>query len=168
MVFCDFYPATTDGGRNDFESLREAIEKLSLNDSSFTFEMQHSEALGFGFRCGFLGMLHMDIVQERLEREENRDRPDRPHRDVQSRPQGWQPTGDPQPGRPPRRQRGGSHQEPIVKLEIICPNESIGDLIKLCDSRRGIFRDQKILSEERSILTTKCRWPKSSSISTTS
>ncbi len=70
MVFCDFYPATSeDGESTDFEELRDAIEKLSLNDSSFTFQPVHSEALGFGFRCGFLGLLHMDIVQERLERE---------------------------------------------------------------------------------------------------
>ncbi len=77
MVFCDFYPATADpdddgeGGvnKNDFESLRVGMEKLSLNDSSFTFAPVHSEALGFGFRCGFLGLLHMDIIQERLERE---------------------------------------------------------------------------------------------------
>jgi GTP-binding protein LepA len=72
MVFCDFYPATSDpedGKTNDFEGLREAMGKLSLNDSSFTFMPVHSEALGFGFRCGFLGLLHMDIIQERLERE---------------------------------------------------------------------------------------------------
>jgi len=75
MVFCDFYPATADaesaanGSKNDFEALREGMEKLSLNDSSFTFAPVHSEALGFGFRCGFLGLLHMDIIQERLERE---------------------------------------------------------------------------------------------------
>jgi len=70
MVFCDFYPATAEEGEStNFEDLRDAIEKLSLNDSSFTFAPVHSEALGFGFRCGFLGLLHMDIVQERLERE---------------------------------------------------------------------------------------------------
>ncbi|MBX3403861.1 MAG: elongation factor 4 [Phycisphaeraceae bacterium] len=70
MVFCDFYPATTaDAKGSDFEELREAMEKLVLNDSSFTFQAVHSDALGFGFRCGFLGLLHMDIVQERLERE---------------------------------------------------------------------------------------------------
>jgi GTP-binding protein LepA len=72
MVFCDFYPATAaaeSSKKSDFEALREAIEKLRLNDASFTFEVQHSEALGFGFRCGFLGLLHMEIVQERLERE---------------------------------------------------------------------------------------------------
>ncbi len=70
MVFCDFYPATSEEGKgSDFEELRDAVEKLSLNDSSFTFMPVHSEALGFGFRCGFLGLLHMDIIQERLERE---------------------------------------------------------------------------------------------------
>ena len=71
MVFCDFYPATSGDGskKGDFETLREALEKLHLNDASFTYEVQHSEALGFGFRCGFLGLLHMDIVQERIERE---------------------------------------------------------------------------------------------------
>jgi GTP-binding protein LepA len=69
MVFCDFYPATTEGTGGDFEDLREAMEKLALNDASFTYAPVHSEALGFGFRCGFLGLLHMDIIQERLERE---------------------------------------------------------------------------------------------------
>ena len=70
MVFCDFYPATTEDGKGtDFEDMRDAMERLSLNDSSFTFAAVHSEALGFGFRCGFLGLLHMDIIQERLERE---------------------------------------------------------------------------------------------------
>ena len=153
MVFCDFYPATTDGGRNDFESLREAIEKLSLNDSSFTFEMQHSEALGFGFRCGFLGMFHMDIVQERLEREGKIEI-------VQTAPtvtykvdlKDGSQLEIHNPADLPDTNAVEAIREPIVKLEIICPNESIGDLIKLCDSRRGIFRDQKILSEERSIL----------------
>ena len=69
MVFCDFYPATTADKGGDFEALREAIEKLSLNDASFTYQAVHSDALGFGFRCGFLGLLHMDIIQQRLERE---------------------------------------------------------------------------------------------------
>src|SRR5690606_6068643 len=66
---CDFYPSTTETKGNDFEELRDAMEKLVLNDSSFSYQAVHSEALGFGFRCGFLGLLHMDIIQERLERE---------------------------------------------------------------------------------------------------
>ena len=72
MVFCDFYPATSgaeSGKKGDYETLRDAIERLHINDVSFTYAAQHSEALGFGFRCGFLGLLHMEIVQERLERE---------------------------------------------------------------------------------------------------
>ncbi|MFG0313909.1 MAG: translation elongation factor 4, partial [Phycisphaerales bacterium] len=69
MVFCDFYPSTTEEKGNSFEELRDAMETLVLNDSSFTYQAVHSEALGFGFRCGFLGLLHMDIIQERLERE---------------------------------------------------------------------------------------------------
>ena len=169
MVFCDFYPATTDGGRNDFESLREAIEKLSLNDSSFTFEMQHSEALGFGFRCGFLGMLHMDIVQERLEREGKIEI-------VQTAPtvtykvdlKDGSQLEIHNPADLPDANAVEAIREPIVKLEIICPNESIGDLIKLCDSRRGSSGTRRFFRKNAPSFTTKCRWPKSSSISTTS
>ena len=81
MVFCDFYPA----GDTQFDQLRDAIDRLHLNDASFTYAPQSSEALGFGFRCGFLGMLHMDIIQERLEREgKDPDYPDGSDRDVRS------------------------------------------------------------------------------------
>src|SRR5207244_11183368 len=69
MVFCDFYP----GGKTQYEELRDAMDRLQLNDSSFTFAPESSDALGFGFRCGFLGLLHMEIIQERLEREFNID-----------------------------------------------------------------------------------------------
>jgi GTP-binding protein LepA len=65
MVYCDFYP----GGKTQYDELRDAMDRLQLNDSSFTFEPESSDALGFGFRCGFLGLLHMEIIQERLERE---------------------------------------------------------------------------------------------------
>ncbi|MHC4808875.1 MAG: translation elongation factor 4 [Planctomycetota bacterium] len=155
MVFCDFYPATTGDGskKGDFEAMREAIEKLSLNDASFTYEVQHSEALGFGFRCGFLGLLHMEIVQERLEREGNVDI-------VQTAPtvsyevaltDGTEitiqnPADLPDPG------TIREIREPIVKIEIICPSENIGDLMKLCDSRRGIFKSQSFISDTRQML----------------
>jgi GTP-binding protein LepA len=156
MVFCDFYPATggsSPGKRADFEGLREAIEKLHLNDASFTFEVQHSEALGFGFRCGFLGLLHMDIVQERLEREGGVEV-------VQTAPTvsykvditGGEQLEIHNPADLPDASRITAIREPIVKLEIICPTENIGDLMKLCDQRRGIFHTQKFISEGRQML----------------
>ena len=156
MVFCDFYPATGSldaSKKSDFEGLREAIEKLHLNDASFTFEVQHSEALGFGFRCGFLGLLHMDIVQERLEREGNVEV-------VQTAPtvsyQVEKSNGEVveihNPADLPDPSVIREIREPIVRVEIICPTENIGDLMKLCESRRGTFKGQKFLSEGRQIL----------------
>jgi GTP-binding protein LepA len=153
MVFCDFYPATSEGGKGDYETLRDAIDKLHLNDASFTFEPMHSEALGFGFRCGFLGLLHMEIVQERLEREGGVEI-------VQTAPtvsyeleltdgtikEIHNPADLPDPA------QIAEIREPIVKLEVICPNENIGDLMKLCDGRRGMFKGQQALSETRQIL----------------
>ena len=158
MVFCDFYPSSADseagsGKKADFEALREAIEKLHLNDASFTFEIQHSEALGFGYRCGFLGLLHMDIVQERLEREGGVevvqtaptvkymvDMTDGTEIDIHN------PADLPDPS------QIRAIREPIVKIEIMCPNECIGDLMKLCDSRRGRFLEQRFVNETRQIL----------------
>jgi GTP-binding protein LepA len=155
MVFCDFYPSSADeqGKKSDFEALREAIEKLHLNDASFTFETQHSEALGFGFRCGFLGLLHMDIVQERLEREGGVsivqtaptvsyiiDLNDGTELEIHN------------PADLPDLSRVKAIREPIVRIEIICPNENIGDLMKLCEARRGIFQSQEMISESRQIL----------------
>jgi GTP-binding protein LepA len=155
MVFCDFYPSSSgDGGKkNDFETLREAMEKLHLNDASFTYEAQHSEALGFGFRCGFLGLLHMDIVQERLEREGNVEI-------VQTAPtvsymidlRDGSSVEIQNPADLPDPSQIEFIREPIVKLEMICPNENIGDLMKLCDGRRGLFKGQQFLSETRQIL----------------
>jgi len=155
MVFCDFYPSSADeqGKKSDFEALREAIEKLHLNDASFTFETQHSEALGFGFRCGFLGLLHMDIVQERLEREGGVsivqtaptvsyiiDLNDGTELEIHN------------PADLPDLSRVKAIREPIVRIEIICPNDNIGDLMKLCEARRGIFQSQEMISETRQIL----------------
>ena len=155
MVFCDFYPATSGDGskKGDFETLREALEKLHLNDASFTYEVQHSEALGFGFRCGFLGLLHMDIVQERIEREGGVDV-------VQTAPtvsymidlKDGSSVEIHNPADLPDPNHIEAIREPIVKLEIICPKENIGDLMKLCDGRRGLFKGQQFLSETRQIL----------------
>ena len=156
MVFCDFYPATgggEGGRRSDFEGLREAVEKLHINDASFTFEVQHSEALGFGFRCGFLGLLHMDIVQERLEREGGVDI-------VQTAPtvsylvdlNDGETVEIHNPADLPDMSRVRAIREPIVKIEIICPEENIGDLMKLAEGRRGLFKGQRFVSETRQIL----------------
>ena len=155
MVFCDFYPATggEGGKRSDFESLREAVEKLHINDASFTFEVQHSEALGFGFRCGFLGLLHMDIVQERLEREGGVDI-------VQTAPtvsylvdlNDDSTVEIHNPADLPDMSRVRAIREPMVKIEIICPEENIGDLMKLAEGRRGIFKGQRYISDTRQIL----------------
>ncbi|GMV24563.1 MAG: elongation factor 4 [Phycisphaerae bacterium] len=183
MVFCDFYPATTEeGGGADFEQLRDAIEKLSLNDSSFTYQPVHSEALGFGFRCGFLGLLHMDIVQERLEREGD-------VQIVQTAPtvsyhvlvRGTDTvtgangqalkTVDPNSpyfkNIPPATQLLEVHnpadlpnpghiieiREPICKVEIMLPKEYIGDIMKLCLERRGVYKNQSYVSTSREIIT---------------
>ncbi|MDA0803074.1 MAG: translation elongation factor 4 [Planctomycetota bacterium] len=158
MVFCDFYPSSADatggsGKKGDFEAMREAIEKLRINDASFTYEVQHSEALGFGFRCGFLGLLHMDIIQERLEREGSvevvQTAPTVSYRILKTDGEEVEihnPADLPDPG------IISEIREPIVKVEVICPDECIGDLMKLCDARRGIFKGQRFLSKGRQIL----------------
>ena len=157
MVFCDFYPATSDAGsgkKGEFESLREAIEKLRLNDASFTFDVQHSEALGFGFRCGFLGLLHMEIVQERLEREGGveiiQTAPTVTYRVATTSGETIEihnPADLPDPS------QIVNILEPIVKIEVICPEESIGELMRMCDGRRGEFKGQVFISDNRQMLT---------------
>ncbi len=149
MVFCDFYPA----GETQFETLRDAIERLHLNDASFTFAPHHSDALGFGFRCGFLGLLHMDIIQERLERESNvslvQTAPTVTFEVLMTDGQVIQITN---PADLPDMSTVKEVREPIVGVEIICPNENIGDIMKLCEARRGIYKKQQFLSETRQIL----------------
>jgi GTP-binding protein LepA len=156
MVFCDFYPATQGeqaGKKGDYEALREAIEKLHLNDASFTFETQHSDALGFGFRCGFLGLLHMEIVQERLEREGGVEIVQTaPNVSYQVQTTDGEMIEIHNPAELPDPSKIEAILEPIVKLEIICPIDCIGDLMKLCDGRRGTFRGQQFVSETRQIL----------------
>ena len=161
MVFCDFYPATAEAGSKsgDFEDLRDAVEKLTLNDSSFTYQPVHSEALGFGFRCGFLGLLHMDIIQERLEREGGVEI-------VQTAPTvsyevlAYNKKGDGKdlievhnPADLPDPAKVIEIREPICRVEIMIPSEFVGDVMKLCLDRRGTYKSQSIVSETRQMLT---------------
>ncbi len=156
MVFCDFYPATVTGDsgkRGDYEDLRDAIERLHINDASFTYEPQHSDALGFGFRCGFLGLLHMDIVQERLEREGSIEIVQTaPTVSYQIELSDGSMVEIHNPSDLPDLSTVKAIHEPIVKVEVICPNENIGDLMKLCDARRGLYKGQRYVSETRQIL----------------
>ncbi len=146
MVFAGIYPE--DGAR--YEDLREALLKLQLNDAALTFEPETSTALGFGFRCGFLGLLHMEIIEERLEREFNLDlittapsviyevkTKDGELRRIDN------PTDYPQPD------EIETAYEPIVKASIITPQEYVGALMDLCQDRRGIFKDMKYLDNIR-------------------
>ncbi len=155
MVFCDFYPATSaDAKGADFEKLRDGIEKLSLNDSSFTYIPVHSEALGFGFRCGFLGLLHMEIIQERLEREFATEV-------VQTAPTvtykiKLRDGTLLEVHNPAELPKGGTYEailEPICKIEIIVPNASLGGVLKLCTDRRGLFKAQQVIGETRQMIT---------------
>ena len=146
MVFAGLYPTDTD----DYEDLRDALEKLQMNDASLQYEPETSTALGFGFRCGFLGLLHMEIIQERLEREFSVDMittvpnveyhvllTDGTELHVES------PTALPDPG------SVTTIAEPIVLARILCPSEYIGNVQKLCHDRRGIFRDMSYLDPQR-------------------
>ncbi len=156
MVFCDFYPATTtDTGKGtDFEELREAMTKLSLNDASFTFAPVHSEALGFGFRCGFLGLLHMDIIQERLEREGGVEViQTAPNVSYMLNTRGGEEIEVHNPADLPDPSLWLELREPIVRIEIIVPSEFVGDVMSLCLTRRGSFKTQQALSETRQMLT---------------
>jgi GTP-binding protein LepA len=155
MVFCDFYPATTvDAKGAQFEELREAMTKLALNDASFTYEPVHSDALGFGFRCGFLGLLHMDIIQERLEREGGveviQTAPTVTYRLITMAGEDLEihnPADLPDPS------TWRELREPIARVEVIVPKEFVGDVMTLCLNRRGVFKSQVALSETRQMIT---------------
>lgn len=134
MVFCGIYPVASD----EFEKVRQGLEKLHLNDPAFTFHPESSIALGFGFRCGFLGLLHMDVVQERLRREFDLDiintHPSVVYRVVTS--DGSTVEVD-NPVKLPDVTRITEIQEPIIKATIICPGDNIGDIMRLVTERRG-------------------------------
>ena len=146
MVFCGIYPA--DGAH--YADLQEALEKLQLNDASLSFEPETSVALGFGFRCGFLGLLHMEIIQERLEREYNLDlittAPSVIYRITKTDGEVLyidNPTNYPDPAA--IRQA----EEPMTNAHIFSPSGYVGNIMELCQERRGVFRDMKYLDTDR-------------------
>jgi hypothetical protein len=157
MVFCDFYPATSTDKKGDFEDLREAIDKLSPQRRRVHLPGRHSEALGFGFRCGFLGLLHMDIVQERLEREAT-SRSSRPRPPSPTRPK--RPTARTtnrkievhNPADLPDMGTIKEIREPIVKLEIICPKKHRRPHEALPGTPRHLQVKQMYVSDTRQIL----------------
>ncbi len=150
MVFCGMFPIDAD----QFEDLREALEKLRLNDAALHYEPETSSAMGFGFRCGFLGLLHMEIVQERLEREYDLDliitAPSVVYKVVTIK--GEELYID-NPSRLPSPNEREKIEEPYVKVEMITPEIYVGTLMELSQNRRGIFKDMKYLAQGRTTLT---------------
>ncbi len=150
MVFSGIYPADAD----DFEGLREAIAKLCLNDSAISYETETSNALGFGFRCGFLGLLHMEIVQERLEREFNQTIvttvPNVRYKVIK---QNGEELFIENPAQLPNPGEIEMIMEPYIKAQTIAPSEYIGSIMKLCMDRRGSLLNTHYLSAERVDLT---------------
>jgi GTP-binding protein LepA len=146
MVFAGLYPTSTD----DYEDLRDALEKLKLNDASLHYEPETSVALGFGFRCGFLGLLHMEIVQERLEREFSVDLITTvPNVEYHVTLTDGTELHIESPTLMPPRTRIETIAEPIVRARILCPSEYIGNVQKLCHDRRGVFRHMHYLDPQR-------------------
>lgn len=150
MVFCGLYPSESD----DYEALKAALEKLQLNDAAFSYEPETSQALGFGFRCGFLGLLHMEIIQERLEREfevsliatapsviYKVDTTDGKTLDIDN------------PSKLPDPVRIQTLYEPIVRMDIHVPNEFVGNVFKLCEEKRGVQKNLHYLAANRVVIT---------------
>jgi GTP-binding protein LepA len=149
MVFCGLYPS--DG--QDFEELRDALTKLSINDPSFEFEPETSDALGFGFRCGFLGLLHMEIIQQRLEQEADLDL-------VQTAPNVTYEILTRQgetmriynPQKVPDSGQIEEFRQPIVRVSVILPTDYIGPIMQMCTDRRGVYVRTEYLSPTRAML----------------
>ena len=148
MVFAGLFPSDSD----DYPELRDALEKLKLNDGALFYEPETSQALGFGFRCGFLGLLHMEIVRERLEREFDLDlivtAPNVAYR-VKQRNSDWVEVHN--PAEMPREVE--EVQEPYVRAQVIVPKDYVGSVMELCTDRRGRFDHMEYLSETRVLLT---------------
>ncbi|MFN2340607.1 MAG: translation elongation factor 4 [Halanaerobium sp.] len=154
MVFSGLYP--TDNA--DYEVLKEALEKLQLNDASFTFEPETSEALGFGFRCGFLGLLHMEVIQERLEREYDLDLViTAPSVEYQIIKKNGEELKIENPAAFPEQSEVDIIKEPFVTAEIHLPEEYVGQAMKLCEDNRGEFKDMQYIDEDR--VTLKYEMP---------
>ena len=149
MVYCGLYPA--DGAK--YNDLREALEKLQLNDASLFFEPETSLALGFGFRCGFLGLLHLEVIQERLEREYNLDlvttAPGVVYKVFKTNGEEIQLTN---PSNLPDPSEIEHMEEPIVSAEIMLTKEFVGSIMNLCQERRGIYLGMEYIEENRAIL----------------
>ncbi len=150
MVFCGLYPSDA----SDYENLKASLEKLQLNDAAFSFEAETSQALGFGFRCGFLGLLHMEIIQERLEREFNIDL-------IATSPSviykietvdGKVDMID-NPAKMPDPTKISALYEPFVKIDIHVPNEYVGNVMKLCEEKRGIQKNIGYITQNRVVIT---------------
>lgn len=150
MVFCGLYP--TEPAK--FEPLKKALERLQLNDTAFTFEPETSQALGFGFRCGFLGLLHMEIIQERLEREFQAEL-------IATAPSVVYEVENVEgetfridnPSLLPEPTQIKEIREPFVRMEIHVPSEYVGNVIQLCEEKRGVYKDMRYLSSTRVIIT---------------
>ena len=149
MVFCGIYPADT----TKYPDLRDALEKLQLNDAALRYEPETSAALGFGFRCGFLGLLHLDVIQERLEREYGLDLVTTApsvvyhvYKTDGSRIELTNPSNLPDPS------EIDHIEEPIVKAEIMVTSEFIGPIMKLCQERRGIYQETEYIESTRAVL----------------
>ena len=149
MVYCGIYPA--DGAK--YPDLRDALEKLQLNDAALQFEAETSAALGFGFRCGFLGLLHLEIIQERLEREYNLDLVTtapgviyRVHKTDGTMLEVTNPSNLPDPSEIEYM------EEPVVDAEIMVTSEFIGSIMDLCQERRGIYQSMEYIEEKRALL----------------
>ncbi|WP_448604734.1 translation elongation factor 4 [Thermoleptolyngbya sp.] len=150
MVFCGLFPTDAD----EFEDLREALEKLRLNDAALQYEPETSSAMGFGFRCGFLGLLHMEIVQERLEREYDLDLiTTAPSVIYKVRLVDGSEVYIDNPSHLPDPQKREAIEEPYVQVDMITPEEFVGPLMELSQSRRGVFKDMKYLTQGRTTLT---------------
>jgi len=150
MVFCGLYPVEA----AEYEILKTALEKLRLNDAAFTYEPETSQALGFGFRCGFLGLLHMEIIQERLEREFGANLiATAPSVIYKVQTTSGETLAIDNPSKLPKAQDVAALFEPYARLEIHSPNEYVGGVFKLCEEKRGIQKDIRYLTANRVIIT---------------